>query len=366
MHLELLVGSRAFWERARADIAAARERVLIQAMTFEGDTAGSAVAQAVRESGAADRRVLVDDYTRHVINDRLLASPFAGKGARAEAKATRAMFAGLVAAGIGIRVTNPLGANPLRYAVRNHKKLIVADDVAYLGGINFSDHNFAWHDLMLRIESRPAAEFLADDFAATWGGAPAASHADFGGLQLFALDGRNNAAGFTDVFALLDEARESIDLVSAYPTFPFIDSLGEAAARGVDVDIFTPLPNNKPLVRDYLFAAAQRQRIAIRLLPKMTHLKGLLVDNRALVLGSSNFDFVSHRVEEEIVAVVREGEVIHAFREQVLTPARAEALSPDPHRPPRWRSAQAGLALRCADAIVKRMRGTARGAADWA
>ena len=57
---ELLVGSVAFWQRAGQDIAAARRRVLVQAMTFEGDAAGQSVARAVADSSAADRRVLVD------------------------------------------------------------------------------------------------------------------------------------------------------------------------------------------------------------------------------------------------------------------------------------------------------------------
>ena len=71
----LLVGSEAFWAQAEADIAAARERVLVQAMTFEGDRAGGAVGRAVEASAAADRRALVDDYTRFVISDRFVYSP---------------------------------------------------------------------------------------------------------------------------------------------------------------------------------------------------------------------------------------------------------------------------------------------------
>ena len=71
--VELTVGSEEFWRRASADIAAARDRVLIQAMTFEGDAAGQAVAGAVIASPAQERRVLVDDYTRHVVNDTFLA-----------------------------------------------------------------------------------------------------------------------------------------------------------------------------------------------------------------------------------------------------------------------------------------------------
>src|SRR3954468_12267349 len=93
----LLVGSDRFWKRAAEDIGRARSRVLVQAMTFEGDAAGQAVAEAARSSGAADRRVLVDDYTRVVVSDCFTLSPrlLLDKGFRAEVEATRAMFAAL-------------------------------------------------------------------------------------------------------------------------------------------------------------------------------------------------------------------------------------------------------------------------------
>ena len=68
--LELLWGSDRFWARAAQDAGRARRRLYVQAMTFEGDAAGRRVAAALSASGALDRRVLVDAYTRHVISDR--------------------------------------------------------------------------------------------------------------------------------------------------------------------------------------------------------------------------------------------------------------------------------------------------------
>ncbi|MEP6968531.1 MAG: phospholipase D-like domain-containing protein, partial [Pseudomonadota bacterium] len=180
--IELLVGSDAFWARAAWDIASARRRLYVQAMSFEGDDAGKAVAGAIMASPARDRRVLVDAYSTVVISDRFVLSP-AGlfdRALRAEAKATRAMFDDLVRAGARVRVTNPVGPLYLHYPARNHKKLIVADEVAYIGGINFSDHNFAWRDLMLRLEDDAAAQVLARDFEATFDGAPGPWREDLG------------------------------------------------------------------------------------------------------------------------------------------------------------------------------------------
>ena len=107
--LSLCIGAPAFWERARDDIAAARRRLFVQAMTFEGDEAGNAVAQSIARSTAADRRVLVDGYTRVNINDtRLSRRALRDSALAAEVAATDAMLGGLIGSGAPVRVTNPV------------------------------------------------------------------------------------------------------------------------------------------------------------------------------------------------------------------------------------------------------------------
>jgi len=348
---ELLVGSAAFWARARADMTAARRRLLVQAMTFEGDEAGLGVAGAIGQSAAADRRVLVDDYTRHVINDRFLALS-RDPAIMAEAASTWAMLDRLQDSGAGVRLTNPVGRNPLRYATRNHKKLLVIDDAAWIGGINFSDHNFAWHDMMVRIEHPAVADWAAAEFERDWTGQTATSNAAVGGVDLLSLDGSANEAGFAPLLEVFAGATRSIEVVSAYPTFPFVDALAEVAARGVPVRLYTPRPNNKPVIRDYLMGVAKASGLDIRLTPMMTHAKAALIDGAALVVGSSNFDFVSHRANAEYVATIRDPGLIAQFESDLLTPLRegAQAPGPDDHSP--WRAWKARAGLRVADVLV--------------
>jgi cardiolipin synthase len=364
---QILAGSDAFWARAASDIEAARERVLVQAMTFEGDAAGQGVAAAVRGSRAADRRVLVDDYTRVVISDCFVQSPryLASRAFREEVGATRAMFRGLKAVGVGVRTTNPIAGRLPRYGVRNHKKLIVADGVAYVGGVNFSDHNFAWHDLMLRIEDREAADFLAADFEATWESRSAFRKAEFGPLTLYALDGRTNREGFADLLSAIDSAKSRIEIVSPYLSFPFLERLGEAAARGVAVELIAPLGNNKPMVRHYLFQAAPKAGLRLRLSPGMFHLKAMLIDNRLLVLGSSNFDFPSYYSMEEFLAFLTDPTLIADFRAEVLEPLAAGAAAGDPPCSPWWHRARSNLLLQMARGVVAAMGRMPRSAVDW-
>lgn len=360
---ELLVGSVAFWERCRADIAAAQRRVLIQAMTFEGDAAGLAVAEAIGRSQVADRRVLVDDYTRQVINDTFLA--LTRKPAiHAEARATAAMFDRLLRQGTGVRVTNPIGRNPLRYALRNHKKLLVIDDVAWLGGINFSDHNFAWHDMMVRVEQPGLADWLADEFDRDWRGEGGSAVTEIAGATLLSMDGADNPAGFAPLIEAFAGARRSLEVVSAYPTFPFVEAMGQAARAGAEVTLYTPRPNNKPIIRDYLLGVAEAAGINIRLTPMMTHAKAALIDGEALVVGSSNFDFVSYRANAEYVALLRDAALIAAFRDQVLRPLQSGSSVPAPKDRSVFRSWRARLGLGLADRAIARLSHGPR-IAEW-
>ena len=361
------MGAEEFWTRASRDIAGARRRVMIQAMSFEGDVAGLAVARALTDTVAVDRRVLVDDYTRHNINDRSVRS-WTGRFnpvLRDEVAATAQMFRTLAAAGVPVRVTNPIGRWGAGYPARNHKKLIVADDVAYLGGINFCDHNYAWHDFMLRLEGAGPADFLAEDFAATFAGRARVAASDHPDLRLVSLDGRGNGAALAPVYQAVAAAEREITVLSPYLTFPFTDHLTRARRRGVTVRLMTPWANNKTIVRNALLATAARAGFNVTLLPRMSHLKALLIDGEALILGSSNFDFVSLAAEEELMAIVTDAALIADFRRRIIDPAVEGALPPDDHRVSWLAGATSGMALRLAQPIAWAARGWPRTAIEW-
>lgn len=362
---QLFVGSADFWVRAAQDIAAAKHRVLVQAMTFEGDSAGHPVAEAIAASPAEVRRVLVDDYSRNVINDTMLPLPLRPASVRAEADATLDMFDRLVSRGVGVRITNPVLGNPLRYPLRNHKKLLVMDGVAWIGGINFSDHNFAWHDLMLRIDDDAVADWLAADFERDWRGVPQGAIRRFGDMDLTTLDGSTNLALMQPLIDLVSRARHSVEMVSAYPTMPFVEAMASAARRGARVTIHTPAPNNKPVVRDYLTGVASSAGIALRLVPEMTHVKAVLVDGHTLMLGSSNFNFASFRTSNDIVAVIAHAGLVAAFEARLLAPMRARGRPAGQGETPRWRQWRAKLTLELADAALARLGHGPVRAIDW-
>lgn len=318
----------------RADVQGAEKSVLAQTMTFEGDRAGLQFANLLIGSRCGDRRLVVDAFSRYVMSCCFLHARALARDAelRAEVRTTDATHEAMRRAGVRVRFRNPAGLLWRRLPARDHKKLIVIDGrIAYLGGINISDHNFGWHDLMLRIESRGAAEFLVQDFEATWAGRPSARWAAFEGIAIGSLDGRDNAAGFEPVFEVIAAARDEILVESPYLTFPFTDRLRAVRDRGVRVVVITPASHPQPSFLRYLRWECSRSGFDLRLIPGMTHVKAMLIDRRRLVLGSSNFDYLSYRRLREVLAIVDQPGVVGEFMERVSTPdlARAKRARPD-------------------------------------
>lgn len=358
MGMELLVGAEAFWNRLDADIRAATRDVRVQAMTFEGDAVGHRVEDALLAVPHATRRILVDSFTRYVVSDRFRYSPSAllDPHHRREVAATRLMFERLEREGARVRYTSPVGPLFVRFPARNHKKLVLIDErISYFGGFNFSDHNFAWHDLMVRCDDPDVAAFLGRDFDATWEGRARRLHGSFRDCEVHALDGTTNEEGFRPVLDLFAHAERSITVVSPYLTFPFCEALETACRRGVHVTLVTPRDNNKRTVRDYLLWRAARAGFEVRLFHGMSHMKAAIVDDRRLVLGSSNFDFVSYRIEPEIVVVVSAPDVIVAFKRQVLDRDLPGCTSMD-FTPSAVRGLASLAALKAADAASRLAR----------
>src|SRR5258706_14470852 len=293
--------------------------------------AGTHRSLALLSSAATDKRVLADSFTRVVLSDRFRYSPanLFDDELRHEARETTAMMTELEGRGVEIRFTNPYGPSPRRLLSRNHKKLSVLDGrVSYIGGINFSEHNASWHDMMLRIEDEAVAGFLRQDFLATWDGRDRVAKGQFADLDLFTVDGRTNRAAFQRVLDLIDGAQHSIFVESPYITFPFYERLRAATRRGVTVKMVTPEQNNWRFFANYARLESARSAIDLRLFQGgMSHLEAMLIDSEYLIAGSSNFDYLSYRIHQELLAVVTNPKIVADFSQRVMTPDLANARS---------------------------------------
>ena len=322
MSIQLKVDSTEFWTSLKQDIAAAKDYVYVQTLSFEGDRAGRGLADALLSSAATDKRIAVDSFSKVIINDKLINAPthIFDRELHQEVADTAEMMCDLAAGDVRVKYTNPLGLFLNKILARNHKKLIVIDDrITYIGGINFSDHNFEWHDLMIRLDDPTVARFAKQDFSHTW------TEKDFAGVHKFNLadfymfDGRHNQPIWDEVFKLLDKAEKEIVIQSPYFSFPFYEKIGSLTQKGVKVTYITPECNNRKILDGYNRWECQQHNIDLRLYRgRMTHLKSILIDDKYLLLGSANFDFVSYYFDAEIVAVIEDPTVIAEFQRRVV------------------------------------------------
>lgn len=325
MKTQVLVDGSDFWDSLKTDIAAARKYVFVQALSFEGDRVGKDLSQSMVETGATDRRIIVDEvFTAHYINDKFLYHPkhWFNLQIRRERNDTLEMIKDLQTNGVRVKRANPAGPWLLNTIARNHKKLIVIDDaLAYIGGQNFSEHNFSWHDMMLRIEDEGVARFLKSDFLSTWAGHNSNAAASFENMDFHPVDGLTNAQTFAPLLDLIGAARDSVFVESPYISFPFFEALRRAQRNGARITVVLPDVSNRRSHRKYALWECRRSGFEVRMYPgRMNHLKAMLVDGRSLIVGSSNFDFLSFHFLQEIVAVIRDPAVISEFRDNVLDP----------------------------------------------
>lgn len=246
---------------------------------------------------------------------------------------------------------------------RTHRKVLVCDDrVAFTGGVGIAEewqgdarNPSEWRDTHFRVEG-PAVMGLRAAFLTDWRdlGQPI-DHADIdvdkpaamGSSRVAVIDG-SAQIGFNDaervLEALIAAAENRIMIQTPYfnPTDELIDMLIEARRRRVEVDILLPGPHIDKRISEvvaeerYARLLEDGVRVAIYQ-PTMMHVKAVLVDGAAALVGSVNVNRRSVEKDEEVGLVVFDPEVTakleQHFHEDLAastaaTPAAVAARSP--------------------------------------
>ena len=297
-----------FVEDLHRALRSAERRVLIQVMTFDGDASGLAVADRLVEAAGrgVDVRLLVDCFALRYVSDRKATDP----SVRDEAVETRTMIHRLRAAGVTVTFTQPFGPVLFFGLSRNHKKLYVIDDDAYVGGINISDHNFAWRDFMIRINDPATVNALAEDFALTERG-------ERQSLKGHIITNAEIEPAFTDI---INGAARSLVLASPYSLDIGIVKLLEQA-QVPDKTVITARENNFRLLRaaePYIWGRLTGGGVELRTYPDFFHARFVLADDDRLLVGSSNFSRHSFRCNQEVCLLITDTDVIAEFKNRML------------------------------------------------
>jgi cardiolipin synthase len=208
--------------------------------------------------------------------------------------------------------------------LRNHRKVMVVDGrVGFTGGMNIREACLLElnlrqlvRDLHFRVEGPAVAhlqEVLVDDWAFTTG------ELLQGGRWFPPLEstGETLARGIVDgpdedferlrmtLLGAVACAQSSITILTPYfiPDSALITSLNVAAMRGVDVNILLPAENNLRIVQwastAQLWQVLQRGCRVWLTPPPFDHTKLMVVDEAWVLIGSSNWDARSLRLNFE-------------------------------------------------------------------
>ena len=207
--------------------------------------------------------------------------------------------------------------------LRMHKKTLIIDQAAaYIGGLNIGAENLSAsevahkvRDLHFRVEG-PVVGQVEEDFDDDWTFASGERSAPIPAADLTAAGeaARVIVAGpdqDDDRLALVFQsavsaAQYSIRIASPYflPDEALVTALQLASLRGVDVQIVLPAINNHPViawaVRPHIEPLLQTGCRIWRGPPPFDHSKLMTVDGKWSLIGSSNWDVRSLRLNFEI------------------------------------------------------------------
>lgn len=247
--------------------------------------------------------------------------------------------------GLEIAVFNPMCVDhPFPF---DHRKLTVVDGrTAFSGGMNLNDkfiHDSPTLgktvDFSVRIEG-PAVKQLETVFKKSWNDfsdhrkqfsfevSPQALLDIKSGTSIpvtvIATEGAMSNPSFNDIYTdLLDSAQKSIRIVNAYfmPSNKILRAIKRAAKRSVKVDILIGANTDLPAI---LKKSPYRITEKLARLENITthwmegafvHEKALSIDSEKFMVGSTNLDYLSRKIDYELSILIENAALTAAFDE---------------------------------------------------
>ena len=270
--------------------------------------------------------------------------------------------------GVNLLIYSPISfshlINPVQIIIRDHRKMMVIDGkIAAIGGMNINyismgAEDKTQRDSMYVFSSPSLSSLLIDEFVKIWNEGTV-DYIDVSSFKKYVNETEGNDAwlfnrnvysgdvSIAGMFAsLINEAQSSIFLCPYLPTVDdrMAESLRMAKERGVDVEIWCSQDSRgyakagsswavANLIKD---TGATFYEVTYdeegNLLP-MYHMKMMVVDDRYIVIGSSNFNYRSMTLSHEIALVVdspsfaqkaKEAAMLSAGKGVILTEEEAE------------------------------------------
>jgi cardiolipin synthase A/B len=326
--VDVEVEGRNFFPPMLRDIGSASSSIHINQFGFRPGGIGEQFASALlgKAADGVPVRLVVD-----------------AQGSRPDGSGRR-FYQRLMAGGIEVRVVRAKRLwTPSQLGHFDHRKFVVVDGrIGWVGGAGVEDHfdDGRFHDLFVRVTG-PVTSQLQLVFVASFrwlGGTIPPGQRD----ELFPVHEEvpgsvpatvlHNAPGsyrpITAAIAqLLDDARETLDVVNPYVTDKaMIGRIEDAARRGVEVRLFVPgKPNNWACATAQRFHHEALLTAGVRIFehPAMLHAKAFVRDGEDVLAGTCNLEAWSLKRFFEIDLLVRSSDFATQVDERFSTPAEA-------------------------------------------
>jgi cardiolipin synthase A/B len=327
LEAKLLVGGSACFSAILEKIAQAKKHIHLEYYIFEPDVTGTQFRDALIERARAGIKVrlLLDAIGSSHIGKSFLQPLLDAGGEVAFFHRTRIRLRGLWKPKINLR---------------SHRKIVIVDGLyGFTGGINITDDENdainpqAYRDLHIAL-SGDVVRWLQLAFLEDWvyAGMHTPKDPDLFTEPTHATIKAQVIPSGPDtpwepihralVFGI-SHACERVWLATPYfvPSESARMALISAALRGLDVRLIVPTKSDSRMVDaaaysyfDELLAAG----VKIYCYPKMLHTKALLVDTDTVILGSSNFDNRSFRLNFELCVLLENAELALALTQVLL------------------------------------------------
>src|SRR5882762_715372 len=278
---------------------------------------------------------LVCRRAREGVAVRILVDPMGSRGFH------RRLYRPLTEAGCEVHYFRPLTERPFAFTGRNHRKLVVIDGrVGFTGGFGIAPEwdgdglsPRGWRDSNAQVEG-PVVRQMQVAFAAHWletGGSmlPGSEFdrsrpaGDARACYVTSMDvkGLSHARWVTHIALAAATRRAWIANAYFVPPPEVFGALCARPRNGVEVRLLLPGPYlDHPVVR-YIQRAwyPQLDLSGVKVheyQPSMIHAKTMLIDDRLVMVGSMNLDFLSMEWLEEGCLVVDDRAFAQAFEER--------------------------------------------------
>lgn len=295
MLFELIDNTKEVQNRLINAVKMAKKSVKAQFMTFEADNAGIPFAQELINARKrnVDVHLLVDGFMTWKVMDKWLYQPTTPGDYRKTLRTwanTQKLKLELQINGARVKVTNPIGIPfPWKLIRRSHKKLLIVDDnVAYVGGYNFSNHNYGWQDTFTRITKESVVSELTkifDDKEKKNYTCP------FPIIVSEEIIFQSSETLISNIFPLVENAKDRIYIQSPYfINDSLIQLVNQKSKEGVKVAILLPDKNNSKYITKIHNRYSKKYKeniIFVKNPNKMFHAKHIQIDNYSY-FGSCN------------------------------------------------------------------------------